>query len=180
MSRFGKLPVEIVKGASVEVSDDSVTVKGPKGELTVKVPRGVKVIKSNSSLTVTVAKKTKQNRALQGTIRSHLINAIHGVVEGWSKELELSGAGYRAEAKPEEVTLVVGFSHPISIKLPEGTKASVEKNIIKVEGANKEDVGLVAAKIKKVRPPNPYTGSGIKFVGEIIKKKAGKQAAKTE
>lgn len=178
MSKIGKLPIDIPEKVSIEINNNSVLIKGPKGELNVNIPKSVKVDKSNNQLVLSSTGKTKQARADYGTTRAHLNNAVKGVTEGWSKILELVGTGYRASVEGDELTILIGFSHPIKLKAPEGISFKVEKTEVTVEGIDKHLVGQVAAKIRSYRPPEPYKGKGIKYNDEEVRRKAGK-AAKT-
>lgn len=178
MSKIGKQAVTIKQGASVEVAGGKVVVKGPKGTLEVKLPRGVDVVVEGDEVKVSIKKISKQNLSNWGTIRSLIANMVDGVTEGWSKQLELIGTGYRAEVKGDTLVLTVGYSHTIDIKAPEGITFKVEKNVVTVEGPEKSVVGQVAANIRATRPPEPYKGKGVKYIDEVIRRKAGK-AAKT-
>jgi len=176
MGRLGKLPVKLPEGVKIEVANRVLSVTGPKGELSRNLPRKVAIKVKDGSGFVEKKGDSKLANALQGTFRSHLSNMVHGVTEGWKKELEINGPGFRAEAKPKEIVLSVGYSHPVIIKAPENIEFKVEKNLITVEGIDKEVVGHVAAMVRNSRKPNPYTGSGIKYVDEVIRRKPGKQA----
>lgn len=178
MARFGKLPVVVPEGVKVEIQPETITVSGSKGTLFRKIPNGVKVNQSGNELVVESKGETKFAQAIRGTIRSHIVNMIKGVSEGWSKTLELVGTGFRAEVKDGDLNLTVGFSHPVKIAAPEGIKFSVEKLKIKVEGIDKDVVGQVAASVRASRPPDPYKGKGVRYEGEELKLKPGKQAAK--
>lgn len=178
MSKIGKQAVTIKQGASVEVAGGKVVVKGPKGTLEVKLPRGVDVVVEGDEVKVSIKKISKQNLSNWGTIRSLIANMVDGVTEGWSKQLELIGTGYRAEVRGDTLVLTVGYSHTIDIKAPEGITFKVEKNVVTVEGPEKSVVGQVAANIRATRPPEPYKGKGVKYIDEVIRRKAGK-AAKT-
>ncbi len=180
MARFGKLPVELPNQVQVELEGRAVRVIGPKGFLIRNLPEGIGVQKKEGSLVIIAKNEDKKSKMLRGTIRSHLINMITGVSKGWQKELELVGAGYRAEVRGRDLVLTVGFSHPVVIKAPEKVSFSVEKNIIKVEGIDRDVVSQVAAKIRQIRKPEPYKGKGIRYKDEIIRKKPGKAAAKME
>lgn len=177
MSRFGKLPVQVPQGVQVSISDTSVVAKGPKGELSLSLPRTVKVEQVDEGLTVSAKKATKQALSDQGTTRSHLENIVSGVTEGWKKQLEINGPGYRAEVRGKDLVISAGYSHPINFPAPDGVSFTVEKNLITVDGTDKGIVGLTAAKIRDIRKPNVYTGAGIKYIDEVIRRKAGKQAA---
>ncbi|SRR6266404_3831736 len=181
MSRFAKIPVKITEGVKVDVKPGIISVTGPKGTLTRSYPAilDIKVTANELAVNLTEKKITKFGQSIQGTIRSHIVNMIAGVTTLWSKKLELQGTGYRAELKGNDLVLTVGFSHTVTIAAPEGIKFSIEKNIITVEGADKEKVGAIASQIKAVRPPDPYKGKGVRYLGEYLKLKPGKQAAKT-
>ena len=176
MSRIGKQPVQIPEGVTVDISGREVTVSGKRGSLTFKLPRGVEVKFENNEIVVGT-KGTSQNlRELHGTVRAIIANNVHGVADGWSKVLELVGTGYRAEVLGSTLSLSVGFSQPVKIETPEGVSIQVAKNLITVEGSDKELIGQVAATIRAVRPPEPYKGKGIKYQNEVIRRKAGKAA----
>ena len=177
MSRFGNLPVQIPEGVQLDISNSAVGIKGSRGELSVRIPASIKVEQVEGNLIITTKNSNKQAQADQGTTRSHLVNTVMGVTEGWKKQLEISGPGYRAEVRDKDLVVAAGYSHPINFPAPEGISFSVEKSLITVEGIDKGVVGQTAAKIKEIRKPNIYTGSGIKYLGEQIRRKAGKQAA---
>ncbi len=178
MSKIGKQLIEVPAEASFEVNGSSVKVKGPKGELSLTLPRRIEVSLDEGKIVVTRKGESKQALSLHGTIRSLINNMVKGVTVGWSRQLELIGTGFRAEAMGRNITLTVGYSHPVKIEAPEGINIKVEKNIITVEGTNKETVGQVAADIRGTRPPEPYKGKGVKYVEEVIRRKPGKAAAK--
>lgn len=178
MSKIGKLPIIIPEGVTVELSGQTLSVSGPKDTLSRKIPRGIKVVQEGGVLTLSSAGKAKSEVSLYGTTRALVANMVKGVKEGWSKELELVGTGYRAEVKEKDLILTVGYSHPVIITAPQGILFKVEKNIITVEGADRELVGQISANIRMKRPPEPYKGKGIKYKDEVIRRKAGK-AAKT-
>jgi large subunit ribosomal protein L6 len=179
MSKIGKLPISIPAGATVNVEGRHVTAVGPKGTLTQKLPRGIEVEVKDGIVNVTTKGKNKTNMSNHGTIRALINNNIIGVTTGWSKQLELVGTGFRAEVVGSTLTLTVGFSHTVKIEAPEGISFKVEKTFVTVEGASREVVGQIASEIRAVRPPEPYKGKGIKYVDEVIRRKAGKAAAKT-
>ncbi|OGM22030.1 50S ribosomal protein L6 [Candidatus Woesebacteria bacterium RIFCSPLOWO2_01_FULL_39_21] len=179
MARFGKLPVNIPEGVKIETLDGVIKVTGSKGETERKLPKKVTVKIDRNILYIESKGKDKQTLSLQGTIRSHIINMITGVTIGWKKTLELVGSGYRAEVRGKDLVLTVGFSHPVKITAPEKIGFSLSKNIINVEGIDLETVSETAAKIRHVRKPEPYKGKGIKYIDEVIRRKAGKAAAKT-
>ena len=179
MSRIGKKPVPVPKGVAIELKDHTIAVKGPKGELSRTLPRDMILAVEGDSFTVTRPSDEKRHRELHGLTRTLVANMVEGVSKGFSKTLELQGVGYKAEAKPYGVNLIVGFSHPVKYEAPKGVKISVETNtIVKVEGADKEAVGQVAAELRSVRPPEPYKGKGIRYQGEQVRRKAGKTGAK--
>ncbi|MBT3539420.1 50S ribosomal protein L6 [Candidatus Parcubacteria bacterium] len=181
MSRIGKQTIEIPQGVTAEIKDNVLSVKGPKGTLTRKVHPIVKVAIVDNQITVDVEKKEdKKERSLWGTFASHALNMVKGVSEGFSKQLEINGVGYKVAMQGKDLKLEVGFSHPVIFKITEGLTAKVEKNLITIEGADKELVGSVSAEIRAVRKPEPYKGKGIKYIDEVIRRKAGKTAAKGE
>lgn len=177
MSRIGKKPIEISEGAEVAADGQKVTVKGPKGELSFEVRPEIRVEVRDSKVFVSVKRQTKQSRAFWGLTRALLANMVEGVVKGYEKRLEINGLGYKAAMQGEELVLNAGFSHPVKIKAPEGIKISVEKNVIIISGIDKQLVGLTASRIRKVRPAEPYKGKGLKYEGEVVRRKAGKKVA---
>ncbi len=178
MSRIGKQPVAIPSGVEVKVEDGKLIVK--KGNLVNEVDFGdrVKVTIEDNKIVFAPVGEDRQSRAYWGTYRSLANNAIEGVTKGFEKKLEINGVGYRAAIKGKELELQLGFSHPINYQIPEGIQISVEKNIITVKGHDKQKVGQVAAEIRSFRPPEPYKGKGVKYVDEVIIRKAGKTAKK--
>ena len=180
MSRVGKKPIEIPKGVEVKVEGSEVIGKGPKGELSQSFRPEIKVELREEKIFVLPQMETKKTKALWGLTRALIANLIFGVTEGYEKKLEIQGLGYRASIEGEDLILQIGFTHPVKIKAPGGIKFSVEKNIITVSGIDKELVGQIAAKIRKVRKPEPYKGKGIRYQGEVIRRKAGKKAATTK
>jgi len=179
MSKIGRLPITLPQGASVEVSGKTVKITGPKGVMEESLPRGIEVKTENNVLTVSTKGNSKTDLSNHGTVRALINNDIVGVTSGWSKQLELVGTGFRAEVQGKTLVLTVGYSHPVKIDAPEGISFKVEKMIVTVEGIDRELVGQVAADIRAVRPPEPYKGKGVKYVNEVIRRKAGKAAAKT-
>ena len=177
MSRIGKKPIEILQGVEVKIDGQKVLIKGPKGELNFEVRPEIRVEVKEGKVLVVPQIETKQTKAFWGLTRALLQNMIKGVVMGYEKKLELEGVGYRANLEGQDLALNVGFSHPVKIKAPEGIKFTVEKNTITVSGIDKGLVGQIAAKIRKVRPPEPYKGKGIRYAGEQIRRKVGKKAA---
>lgn len=179
MSRVGKQTIEIPQGVTIEVKDGVVSVKGPKGQLTRALSKKVQVNIENNIATVSVANENdKEERSLWGTFSSHIQNMVEGVTEGFKKQLEINGVGYRVALQGSDLKIEVGYSHPVIYKVPEGLTASVEKNLITLEGSDKELLGNTAAQIRKIRKPEPYKGKGIKYIDEVIRRKEGKTAAK--
>jgi large subunit ribosomal protein L6 len=175
MSRIGKAPVEVPGGVNVEISGRSVKVTGPRGELTVPVGRGVEVRKENGSIVLERASDTPDHKAMHGLTRSLIQNAVTGVTEGFSKTLQIAGVGYRAALQGRDVNLQVGYSHPVLISPREGVEFEVPNaTTIVVRGIDKQRVGQMAAEIRKVRPPEPYKGKGIRYSDEQIRRKVGK------
>lgn len=179
MSRIGKQPILIPAGVTVERRGEIVTVTGPRGSLSATLPPKVELNVGDREVRVSVAHPTvKEERALWGTWASHLINMVTGVTNGFTKALEISGVGYKASVSGNTIVLALGFSHPVHYTVPEGIEVTVEKNTITISGNNKELVGKVAAEVRALKPVEPYKGKGIQYVGEVVKRKAGK-AAKT-
>lgn len=179
MSRIGKQIIEIPQGVTVTVVDGAVKVKGPKGELQRDVHPLVDVVVAENNVTVSVKKEEdKKERSLWGTFASHIKNMVEGVTNGFKKDLEINGVGYRVAKQGSDLKIEVGFSHPVIFKVPAGITADVEKNTISVSGIDKELVGHTAAEIRRIKKPEPYKGKGIKYVDEVIRRKAGKTAAK--
>ncbi|HJY98557.1 MAG TPA: 50S ribosomal protein L6 [Patescibacteria group bacterium] len=179
MSKIGKQPITIPEGVAVEISGQTVKVTGPKGSIERHLARGMKAEVTEGQIIVEAEGKSKSQRSLHGTSRAILANDIEGVTKGWSKQLELVGTGFRADSAGSTLNLIVGYSHPVKVEAPAGITFKVEKMIITVEGIDREIVGQVAANVRKVRPPEPYKGKGIKYMDEVIRRKAGKAAAKT-
>ena len=179
MSRIGKKKIAIPTGVTAGVEKNQIYVKGPKDELRLNLHPRVTVAFEQNEITTTVANENnKQDRALWGTFSSLMLNMVKGVTEGFKKQLEINGVGYKATMKGDSLMLEVGFSHPVEVKPIAGVKFSVEKNVITVEGADKQLVGEMAAQIRKVKKPEPYKGKGIKYIDEVVRRKAGKTAAK--
>ena len=181
MSRIGKAPIEIPAGVTVQVNGNTVTVKGPKGELSQEINPAITVEQEGNHIILKRPDDERQNRAMHGLYRALIHNMVVGVSEGYKKEMELVGVGYRATANNNVLELALGFSHAIYIKLPKEVKvdAKTERNknpLIMLESADKQLLGQVCAKIRSLRKPEPYKGKGIKFVGEIIRRKSGKSA----
>jgi large subunit ribosomal protein L6 len=185
MSRIGRKPIEIPKGVTVSITKDTVSVKGPKGTLNMKrqgTTSGVEVKQAKDEGKDVIVFERKGNegneRAAHGLVRALVANMIKGVTDGFTRELEINGVGYKAEIKGQSVTLSLGYSHPINYTLPEGVSAKVDKNMLILSGIDKEKLGGAAAKIRSFRPPEPYKGKGIKYKEETILRKAGKTAGK--
>lgn len=176
MSRLGKQPVTLPSGVSATFTDGVLTVTGPKGSLTTKVRPVVEVAVEDSTVTFTPKKQTIEARALWGTYASHTHNMIEGVTQGFTQILELEGVGYRADVQGQKLTLSVGYSHPIIMEVPAGITGVVEKGVITLTGIDKHALGQFAANVRKVRPPEPYKGKGIRYRGEHIIRKQGKKA----
>jgi large subunit ribosomal protein L6 len=176
MSRVGKLPIPVPPGVEVTIDGPDVKVKGPKGELSRTVHRDISVRLEDDQLIVSRPTDHRLHRSLHGLTRALLANMVHGVHEGFRKELEIQGVGYRAQLEGDKLILSVGYSHPVPVLPPPGITLSVEKGYrtIAVEGVDKELVGRVAAEIRAVRKPEPYKGKGIRYVGEYVRRKAGK------
>jgi len=181
MSRIGKQPILIPQGVEVEIKEGEIRVKGPKGELFLEYDEKIKIERENNHLKVMPKEesvRSKNVKALWGLYRSLINNMIIGVTQGYEKKLELKGIGYKASVDGQgNLVLEVGYSHPVIIQKEEGIDFAVEKNIVSVKGIDKQKVGEMAARIRKVRPPEPYKGSGIRYLGEKIKIKLGKKAA---
>lgn len=179
MSRIGKKPIEIPENVQVNLDGNEVIVKGPKGTLYQTIRPEIRIEIKNGKIFVLPQQETKQTAALYGTARALLFNKVKGVTEGFEKRLEIEGIGYKAVVEGQDLVLNVGFTHQVRIKAEDETKFVVEKNTIIVSGIDKEKVGHLAEKIKKVRPPEPYKGKGIRYAGEVIKRKIGKKAVAT-
>ncbi len=179
MSRIGKLPIPVPDGVTVEVSDLDVSVKGPKGELSQSMPDGVEIAVADGEVVVTRLGDDRYHRSRHGLVRSLIANMVEGVTAGYERQLELVGVGYRALQKGSGLEIQVGFSHPVMVDPPEGiTLVAPSQTEITITGIDKQLVGQVAANIRKIRPPEPYKGKGIKYKGEVIRRKAGKAAGR--
>ncbi len=177
MSRIGKLPIPLPKGVDVSISGDVVNVKGPKGQLQVTILPAITVAVEDGNLNVNRADDEPQNRSFHGLTRALLANATTGVSEGWEKKLEIVGIGYRAEGQGKSVIFNLGYSHPIDFAVPDGIEIDVDAkaNIVTIKGIDRQQVGQIAAEIRGLRPPEPYKGKGIRYFGERVRTKAGKQ-----
>jgi len=178
MSKIGKQPITIPAGTTVKLEGGLATVTGPQGELKWQLPRFVSVQETDGQLIVTRENDSKPAKSMHGLVRSKLFNMVQGVTVGYTKVMEIFGVGYRVEAKGDTVVLNIGLSHPVNLPVVPGTTVTVAKNEITVSGIDKEAVGEMAAQIRRLKKPEPYKGKGIKYQGEIIRRKAGK-AAKT-
>ncbi|MGD8320543.1 MAG: 50S ribosomal protein L6 [Gemmatimonadota bacterium] len=177
MSRIGKMPVAVPKGVDVKLGGNTVTVKGPKGELSLDVHPEMKVTVEDGEVRVERPSDQQRHRALHGLTRSLINNMVEGVTQGFTKTLEIVGVGYRAEVKGKGIVLNVGFSHAVDYTPVEGvTLECPNQTTVVISGANKQNVGQTAAEIRAVRPPEPYKGKGIRYKGEQIRRKAGKTA----
>ena len=176
MSRIGKKPVELPAGASIQMEADVAVVKGPKGSLRVPLPMGISLERKDGH--VLWGRESDAQAAVHGLSRSLIANAVKGVTQGFEKHLDIVGIGYRAERKGDRVVLALGYSHPIEFPLPTGVEVAVEKQThMVVKGADRQQVGQVAANLRGLRPPDPYKNKGIRYTGERLKKKVGKAAA---
>jgi large subunit ribosomal protein L6 len=179
VSRIGKAPIQIPAGVDVKVEGNVVTVKGPKGQLTRTINKDMTISIENGALRVSRPSDERHHKALHGLTRTLIFNMIEGVTKGYSKSLEMVGTGYRAAKSGNKLTLSVGFSHPVEIEPPAGIEFQVPaQNQIVVLGIDKELVGQVAANIRAVKPPEPYLGKGIKYAGEVVRRKEGKTGKK--
>jgi large subunit ribosomal protein L6 len=175
MSRIGKKPIEIPAGVTITIDNSTVTVKGPKGELTRSFNPDIEIKVEENIINVSRPSDAKEHRALHGTTRALLSNMVEGVSKGFEKSLELIGVGYRAQKQGQKLILNVGYSHPVEIEPEEGLEVEVPANTkVIVRGTNKERVGALAANIRDVRPPEPYKGKGIRYEGEFVRRKEGK------
>ena len=177
MSRIGKQPIELPAGVNVAISPGRVQVNGPLGELSQTVPQRMQVEQDEGNLVVRRPTERGDDRALHGLTRSLLANMVEGVTKGFEKRLEIQGVGYRATLRGTDLELNVGFSHPVVIKPPQGVSFEVPENTaVVVKGIDKQQVGEIAAQVRKVRPPEPYKGKGIRYEGEYVRRKVGKRA----
>lgn len=179
MSRIGKLPIEVPAGVTITINGHAVTVKGPKGELHRNMHPEIGVSMKDATVTVSRPSDEPRHKSLHGLSRTLVANMVEGVTKGYMKQLEITGVGYKAEVKPYGLQLALGFSHAIEYKAPKGIKltAPVPTQVV-IEGADKEIVGQVAAEIRALRKPEPYKGKGVKYAGEVIRRKAGKAGGK--
>jgi large subunit ribosomal protein L6 len=178
MSRIGKKPIPVPKGVQVNLSDGLVEVKGPKGQLSQSLPPGVSVVLEDGQIVASVG-EAREQRKFHGLGRTLVANAVQGVSEGFKRELDIVGVGYRAEVKGRDVHFALGYSHPVVFPLPQGIDVAIEKQThVTVTGIDKQLVGQVAANMRSLRKPDPYKQKGVRYTGEVLKKKAGKAGAK--
>ena len=179
MSRIGRMPIAVPAGVKVQITPASVEVQGPKGKMNVKLPKGIHIEQKGAELLA--IRQSDEHAALHGLARALVANAVRGVTEGFKKDLDIVGVGYRAELKGKVVNFALGYSHPVEFPIPEGIQITVEKQThLTVSGADRGRVGQVSADIRSLRPPDPYKQKGIRITGERLKKKVGKAgAAKT-
>jgi large subunit ribosomal protein L6 len=177
MSRIGRRPVAVPKGVSLIQKDGRYGVKGPKGELSKPLPAGITLKIEKDKLLVSRSDDSREMRATHGLVRAHIANMIKGVTDGWVRELEINGVGYRAEVAGDTLTMQLGYSHPVVFKLPKVVAAKVDKNKVVLTSADRDVLGQTAAKVRELRPPEPYKGKGVKYAEEVIKRKAGKAGA---
>jgi len=178
MSRIGKKPIALPKGVTVNVHADAVEVKGPKGALRQRLPPGVKFAVNGTDLVAETVRPDKELSKFHGLARSLMANAVTGVTEGFKKELDIVGVGYRAEVKGKQVHFALGYSHPVIFDIPAGIDVAVDKQThITVTGIDRQLVGQVAANIRRMRKPDPYKQKGVRYMGEVLKKKVGKTGA---
>jgi large subunit ribosomal protein L6 len=179
MSRIGKKPIPIPKGVTVKVAGDAVEVKGPKGQLRQPLPPGIVFAMDNDALVASLAREDGELRKFHGLARSLVANAVTGVTEGFKKELDIVGVGYRAELKGKQVVFALGYSHPVVFDIPTGIDIAIDKQThVTVTGVDRQLVGQVAANIRRMRKPDPYKQKGVRYTGEVLKKKVGKTGAK--
>ena len=179
MSRIGKIPVDVPKEVKVTISPRQVHMEGPKGKLDLTLPEGISIEQDSGKLVVKRRSDIKQDRANHGTIRSHLVNMVTGVTQGHKKELEISGIGFRANLQGKKIVFNLGLSHPIEFPFPDDVKVGVvNQTEVSIEGADIVVIGQLAAKIRGLKPAEPYKGKGIKYRGEVIRRKQGKSVGK--
>jgi large subunit ribosomal protein L6 len=178
MSRVGKKPIVLPSGVKVSISDTQLEVQGPKGKLNTPVPPGISFSLEKGELLCQRESDARQHRAFHGLARALANNAVKGVTDGFSRDLDIVGVGYRAQVEGSKIVFALGFSHPVEFAIPEGIKVAIEKQThVTVSGIDRQKVGQVAAEIRRLRKPDPYKQKGIRYVGEVLKKKAGKAGA---
>ncbi len=180
MSRIGRMPIAIPKGVEVKAEGEFVRVKGPKGELSSRIPAGLSVAVEPEEVRISRENDLPQQRAFHGLLRSLVANSVEGVTKGFSKELEIVGVGYKAEVKGKTIVFTLGYSHPVNFPIPEGISVALDAKAGKltVSGADRQKVGQTAAEIRMLRVPDPYKAKGIKYAGEVIRRKVGKAGGK--
>jgi len=178
MSRIGKMPISIPDDVKIDLRGDTLSVKGPRGELTRTIHPRVNLIVDNDQIAVTVDDDSKESKSLHGLFRALIANMVTGVSQGFVRILDIVGVGYRAELSGKTATFHLGYSHPVVFELPDGIEATIDKTRITLNGVDKELLGRTAAKIRSFRKPEPYKGKGIRYADEIVKRKAGKTGAK--
>jgi len=176
MSRIGKLPIPIPKGVTATISGKKLSVKGPKGQLEMAIHPLIDMAQEDGELVCKRPNDSAEASAAHGLVRALAANMVHGVSQGFERRLEINGVGYRAEVKGKNLVLALGYSHPIEYPLPEGINAKVDKNVIVLDGIDKQKLGATAAKVRSFRPPEPYKGKGVKYIEERIVRKVGKAA----
>lgn len=180
MSRIGKQSVAVPEGVEAKISGQKISVKGPKGSLDFDFHDDVEVKVFEKEIQVTAKRKTKQAWALWGLTRMLVANMIQGVTKGFEKQLELQGVGFRMAVQGKKMNMALGFSHPVEVEIPEGLEAKIEKNVLTISGIDKQKVGQLAASVRALKKVEPYKGKGFRYVGEIVRKKAGKKAVGAE
>lgn len=176
MSRIGKKPIEILNGVKVEIKEEKIFVTGPKGSLNFSFSPEMEIKISENDIQVINNGKTNNSAAIWGTTARIIENMIKGVSEGYQKQLELNGVGFRMAIQGKKINMALGFSHPVEVEIPEGVEAKIENNLMTISGIDKQKVGQFAAKIKSLKPVEPYKGKGFRYVGEIVRKKEGKKS----
>jgi large subunit ribosomal protein L6 len=178
MSRIGKKPIGLPKEATAIIEDSVISVEGPRGKLSHQIPEGVTIEITDDSILITRNSDERRDRSLHGLTRTLVANMVKGVTQGFTKELEIVGVGFRAEKKDKTLSLLLGFSHPIKFVEPDGVQIQVNKQIIRIEGIDKCLVGQTASKVRSFKKPDVYKGKGIRYVGEVVRRKVGKTGAK--
>jgi large subunit ribosomal protein L6 len=180
MSRIGKKPVEIPDSIEVKINKQNISIKGPKGTLSFEFHQDVTVKVQEKEIKVNATRESKEARAIWGLTRVLIANMIHGVTQGFEKQLELQGVGFRMAVQGKKINMALGFSHPVEVDIPQELEAKIEKNILTISGIDKQKVGQFAASIRALKKVEPYKGKGFRYVGEIVRKKAGKKAVSAE
>lgn len=176
MSRIGKRILSIPEKVSVVIAGDTLTVKGPLGEISKKIPSDVKVMVEGTNITLTLARETLETRAMWGTVGSHIKNMLDGVQKPFEKKLIVEGIGFKADVKGKELHMALGFSHPVVVAIPEGLKVTSEKNVVTISGIDCDKVGSFAGSVREFKKPEPYKGKGIRYSDEVIRRKQGKKS----